>query len=172
MFDPLGKIRSAELNYFGTWHDAALGDKIGTSFINHAPDYCACVDQGFCRSGHMEGIFVGPISKRQRRALHPITKELVLKRHNTYVSLRQSSEWGMRALQGTFPRLKARLCSDFKDRGDLIESIIFLHNFRTELVGLNQIKTVFDPHYEQYINVDGYDRIKSYYADLDGMDEE
>ena len=30
-------------------------------------------------------------------------------------------------------------------------------------MGLNQIKTVFDPEYEQYINLEGYDRISQYY---------
>jgi hypothetical protein len=31
------------------------------------------------------------------------------------------------------------------------------------LVGSNQIKTVFDPEYERYINLEGYDRIRQYY---------
>ena len=30
--------------------------------------------------------------------------------------------------------------------------------------GLNQIATVFNPHYDQYVNVDGYDRIARYFA--------
>ena len=29
-------------------------------------------------------------------------------------------------------------------------------------MGLNQIKTVFDPKYERYINIEGYDRISEY----------
>ena len=33
----------------------------------------------------------------------------------------------------------------------VIQSIVLIHNFRTELVGLNQIATVFDPEYERYI---------------------
>jgi hypothetical protein len=48
-------------------------------------------------------------------------------------SLRQASEWGMRSLQGTFPRLKNRLPTDAKKRHDIIYSIILIHNFRTEL---------------------------------------
>ena len=69
----------------------------------------------------------------------------------------------MRALQGTFPRLKSRLTSDKQKRHDLILSIVLLHNFRTDCIGLNQIATVFNHHYEQFINVDGYDRIARYY---------
>ena len=43
-------------------------------------------------------------------------------------------------------------------RGDIL-----IHNFRTDIVGSNQIKTIFDPEYERYINLDGYDRISQYY---------
>ena len=45
----------------------------------------------------------------------------------------------------------------------VLESIIFINNFRTEIVGRNQISTVFDPEYEQVINLEGYDRIQKYY---------
>ena len=38
-----------------------------------------------------------------------------------------------------------------------------IHNFRTELVGSNQIKTVFDPKHEWYMKLEGYDRISQYY---------
>jgi hypothetical protein len=84
------------------------------------------------------------------------------------VSLRQSSEWGMRALQGTFARLKSRLTSDKVKRGEIVLSIALLHNYRTELIGLNQISTVFNPEYEEYISLDGYDRIARYF----GIEEE
>ncbi len=80
-----------------------------------------------------------------------------------YVSLRQSSEWGMRALQGTFSRMKSRLTSNSKVRKYILESIILLHNFRTVKIGLNQIAVVFNPHYEECINITGYDRIARYY---------
>ncbi len=38
-----------------------------------------------------------------------------------------------------------------------------MHNFRTEIVGHNQITEVFAPEYEQVINIHGYDRIRQYY---------
>ena len=44
-----------------------------------------------------------------------------------------------------------------------MESIILIHNFRTDIVGSNQIKTVFDPEYKRYINLDGYDLISQCY---------
>ena len=105
------------------------------------------------------------MSRKQKRKLAPNLRELILRQHDVYVSLRQASEWGMRALQGSFARLKSRLESDAEQREELVLAIIYLHNYRTEEVGLNQIATVFNEEYEQYINIEGYDRIARYYAD-------
>jgi len=88
----------------------------------------------------------------------------MLARHALYISLRQASEWGMRSLQGTFSRLKSRLTSDKLKRKNIIYGIVLLHNFRTEFVGLNQIATVFNPMYEQYIHLETYDRIARYFG--------
>jgi hypothetical protein len=125
--------------------------------------FAFCVDQGFARNGVLYDKFVGPLSARARRQLAPALRELLMEKHGIYVSLRQASEWGMRALQGSFSRLKSRLTSDSAKRNDIILSILLLHNYRTECVGLNQITTVFNPEYEQYINLDTYDKIARYF---------
>ena len=96
------------------------------------------------------------------RKLVPEVRQILLERAHRYVSLRQSAEWGIRALQGTFTRLKSRLTSNNRIRSLIIETILLLSNFRTTHVGLNQIATVFNPHNEQIINLDGYDRISRY----------
>ncbi len=151
----------------GSWHDSHVAEPLITVVLEKIVDqgfsYKVCVDQGFCRSGELYDVFVGPMSKKKRRALAPLLRPYLIELHNRYVSLRQSSEWGMRSLQGIFSRLKARLKSDTKTRGLIIQSILLLHNFRTSKVGLNQIAEVFSPHYEQVINFDGYDRIGRYY---------
>jgi hypothetical protein len=84
---------------------------------------------------------------------------------NVYTSLRQASEWGMRGLQGTFPRCKKRLPSNKEKRRRVLECIILVHNFRTEVVGHNQISEVFALEYERVINIHGYDRIRRYYLE-------
>ena len=66
---------------------------------------------------------------------------------------------GNEGLQGSFARLKSKLTSYKSTRKLIINCIVFLHNFRTHYVGLNQISTVFNPEYERFINVVGYDRI-------------
>ena len=114
------------------------------------------MDQGFPRSGVLFGRFVGPLSVKARRNLSPQFREFLIEKHGIYVSLRQASEWGMRALQGTFSPLKSRLSSNKNKILDIILSVVLLHNFWTEYVGLNQISTVFNPHYGQYINIKAY----------------
>ena len=49
----------------------------------------------------------------------------------------------------------------------MLESIVLIHNFCTEFVGSNQIQSVFDPEYERYVNLEGYDRISRYYLSTD-----
>jgi hypothetical protein len=48
------------------------------------------------------------MSKKMKKKLSPNLLPL----HERKILLRQASEWGMRALQGTFSRLKSRLTSD------------------------------------------------------------
>ena len=59
-------------------------------------------------------------------------------------SYRQTAEWGMRAIQGSFGRLRIPLDISDKDaRADLLEVCVRLHNLRTQRVGHNQIRTVY-----------------------------
>ena len=50
--------------------------------------------------------------------------------------------------------------------------IILLHNFRTDVVGLNHIATVFNVEYEIYIDVRNYDHIAQYYEQVEDSDED
>lgn len=163
VFSPEGKIFCAAINFPGSWHDSLVANRIINTSEAKLGHYAICVDQGFPRSGRMFDKFVGPISARMRRNLLPELREPILRKHALYVSLRQGAEWGMRSLQGTFTRLKARLTSLKTRRRTILLSILYLHNFRTHHVGLNQIATVFNPQYEQVINLEGNDRIARYY---------
>jgi hypothetical protein len=69
----------------------------------------------------------------------------------------------MRGLQETFPRWKKRLPSNHFQRRLVIEAIVLIHNHGTELVGFNQINTVFDSEYVHIQNLEGYDRIAQHY---------
>ncbi len=56
--------------------------------------------------------------------------------------------------------------SDKEKRRRVLECVVLVHNFRTEILGNNQISAVFAPKYEQVININGYDRIRRYYLEL------
>ena len=51
------------------------------------------------------------------------------------------------------------LSTESDKRTLVLESTVLIHNVCIELVGTNQIKTVFDPEYEHIINLEGCDRI-------------
>ena len=168
-YGPDGKVFLAAINFPGSWHDGSITANILPYIRERIGNYKMCVDQGFPRSGDASFILVGPISRRQARRLAANLRQYLLTISNVYVSLRQASEWGMRGLQGTFPRFKKRLPGNAFKRSLVIKSIVFIHNFRTEIVGLNQIRTVFDPEYERYISLHGYDRIRRYYFTNDDV---
>lgn len=162
LFLPTGKIAFACINYPGSWHDTQVCADLIAVVLEHIGWYAICVDQGFPRSGPLFERFVGPLSRRMRRRLAPALR-ILLVLHAVYISLRQASEWGMRAIQGTFCRIKSRLTSDKEIRRKILLSVVLPQNFRTEIMGINQIAAVFNPHYEQFVNLDGYDRIARYF---------
>ena len=174
-YGPDGKVFFAAINFPGSWADGSMTAR----FLGHLKakigEYKICVDQGFPRSGDAYGTLVGPVTKRAARRLHRDVRDYLLRISNVHTSLRQASEWGMRGLQGTFPRCKKRLPSDSEQRRLVLESIVLVHNFRTEYVGYSQIKSVFDPEYVRVENLHGYDQISQYYfrpgdynSDIDG----
>jgi hypothetical protein len=134
-------------------------------------NYKICVDQGFPWSEDAASILVGPISQEQVQTLAANLQPYLLCLSNVYLSLQQASEWGMRGLQGSFPCCKRRLPGNPVKHKLVITSIVLIHNFRTELVGLNQIKIVFDPQYEMYISLMGYDRIRMCYFNQDDVED-
>lgn len=61
-------------------------------------------------------------------------------------SVRQFSEWGMRGLQGSFPRLKDTLAYEERgERSTILELIVHVYNVRSTLVGINQILNSYMP---------------------------
>ena len=66
------------------------------------------------------------------------------------LSYRQTAEWGMRALQGSFGRLRIPLeIGNQEGCGDMLEICVRLHNLCACCVGHNQIRTVYMPLWQQ-----------------------
>ena len=68
-------------------------------------------------------------------------------------SMRQSVEWGMRAIQSSFPRLKDRfLYEENGERRIIFKFMLLLYNVRARRVGINQIRNTYMPHLNKDVN--------------------
>lgn len=74
-------------------------------------------------------------------------------------SVRQAAEWGMKAVQSAFPRVKDKIhCEEGGERKIYLMLLVLLCNMPLELVGLNQIRNVFVP---------GWSRDSAYFVESD-----
>jgi len=67
--------------------------------------------------------------------------------------MRQAVEWGMCAIQSSFPRLKDTFV--YEDTGEhriLMKMVCLLYNLCACTVGINQIKNVFMKHLNEDAN--------------------
>jgi hypothetical protein len=97
----------------------------------------------------------GPYVIKSNQSIHrtPNAQDYLMLDEAT--AMRQAAKWGMYALRSSFERLRGTLWYDTTGlRSNIIESILLLHNWRANTVGINQTKIVFMPHLTQ--NVDQY----------------
>ena len=65
--------------------------------------------------------------------------------------MRQSAEWGMRAIQSSFPRLKDTL--PYEEHGErrlIFSSLFLIYNLWACLVGLNQLQNEYFPIFREH----------------------
>jgi len=145
VFTPDGLIISCALNFPGCVHDSLVADygNVYEKLKDH-------VDR-FGGKGVGDSAFTSSrcpfIIKSARTLDNPTDYETALNEDAT--SLRQTAEWGMRAFQGSFPRLKEDIV--YEENGErylLLSSAVLLYNFRARYVGFNQIRSVFLPQLE------------------------
>lgn len=146
VFAPNGVVIACAINAPGAMHDSTVAEwgriyeKLQVGFDQHG-GRCV-VDSAFCKSHYpfllksSQDCVVGSDGTRE---------SIVTLRQAT--SARQASEWGMRAFQGTFPRLKDRFV--YEERGErkaVLTCMVLLYNLRSRLVGINQILHSYMPH--------------------------
>ena len=143
-----GEIIGCRTNCPGSWHDSRVAEGIYDKLEHETPDgYCVVADTAF-PTGH--GRIAGKIRVPLKAGVN-LPQDSAQRKHafqlsRSILSYRQTAEWGMRELQGSFGRLRIPLeIEDMEKRADLIESCFRLHNLRTRLVGINQIKNVYVP---------------------------
>ena len=68
-------------------------------------------------------------------------------------SMRQSAEWGMRAIQASFPCLKDRLTyEEFGEQRLIMKLMLLLYNVQARKVGINQILNTYMPALQRDAN--------------------
>lgn len=146
-----GEIIHAGVNFPGSWHDSKLAYASGLIYPKLSdrmtpPGFAILGDSAFAVERKVSDGKIVRSRKSNERAFIPESLELaaidtILQR--VMPSERQSAEWGVRAIKGTFGRLKVPLSADSSKRKRLLRICVHLFNFRTRYVGLNQIRTTF-----------------------------
>lgn len=143
-----GVITAAVLNSPGSWHDSHVARPIYKMLHNDLPDgYYLVADTAFPRgTASIAGKIRAPLKSGESLPADTIEQDKVIRFNRQLLSYRQTAEWGMRMLQGSFGRLRVPLdINDEKGRQDLLELCMRLSNIRAECVGINQIRNVYMP---------------------------
>jgi hypothetical protein len=152
LFSPDGKIRACYVNAPGSVHDSTMAkwgglyQKIDDMYRIHGVKIV--VDSAFA-SDARDSVYKSYQNNIDNDG--NVRQAFDIQRQATAV--RQLSEWGMRALQASFPRLKDRMIYEENGERRLIMNMIVLRcNFRASVVGLNQIQSTFMPWLERNAN--------------------
>ncbi|KAH9944896.1 hypothetical protein B0H21DRAFT_436067 [Amylocystis lapponica] len=87
-----------------------------------------------------------PLKQGDRVARNPLIRGRVMAFNRQLLSYRQTAEWGMRGLQGSFGRLRLPLdIHRIKRRQSLLENCVRMNNVRARLIGISQIRNVYMP---------------------------
>ena len=138
VFCPDGKIVLCLLNAPGTFHDSTMADYGMYDRLQKIFTLCGgkvVVDSAFKMANADYLVKSQQADPRDRNLL-------LLNRQAT--SVRQLSEWGMRMVQGQFPRLKDSLLYEEKgDRQVILSLMVHLYNFHCSTVGINTIQNSY-----------------------------
>ena len=136
-FAPNGSIITCTLNAPGTWHDSTLAhwgymySKLQKCWEDHRGK--VLMDSVFA-SNMYEFI----IQSSQNVPVTEGHQAMLLGQQAT--SCQQAAEWGIRGLQGSFPRLRDRIVYEENgERAIILKFITLLYSYRVQTVGINQI---------------------------------
>jgi len=138
-----GRVIMAVMNAPGSIHDSTLaewGDVYSELEVVHGrTGGVCCVDSAFAANKN-------PYLIKSSQSISGHESPLQMLQKDQATSLRQAAEWGMRAIQGAFPRLKDAI--HYEENGErrvFLSLVPLLYNFRPETVGLNQLRNTYCP---------------------------
>ncbi len=138
VFCPDRKIPLCLLNAPGTFHDSTMADYgiySGIEYIHTISGGKVVVDSAF---NTVSAPYL--IKSAQTDPMN----EYGLRLNRQATSIRQLSEWGMRMIQGSFPRLKESLCYEEKgDRRVILRLMVSLSNFTCSNMGMDIIQNSY-----------------------------
>jgi len=156
VFSMDGRIILCALNAPGLVHDSTLAEWCGMydkleAMYQRTGGVC-CLDSAFAAAS---APYLMKSSGNVTKAKNPVE----VRRISQATSVRQASEWGMRAIQGAFPRTKDTL--QYEEAGErkiYLMLMALLYNTRLELIGLNEIRNVYLPAWSRDFDnlMDGY----------------
>jgi hypothetical protein len=156
-FCPDGTIPIAAFNMPGSFHDSTVAEyggvyaKLGEMFDKYGVKCTA--DSAF---GGKQYPFLIKSSQDPLLATGETQEEIVaqVRTQLEATSMRQAAEWGMRAVQSSFPRLKDRFIYEEEgERQRVLHSMFLLYNLRTRMVGINQIRNYYMPFLQMNGNI-------------------
>jgi len=144
-FNVPGSVHDSQVAHWGKVYDKfeAVYDETGGK---------CTVDSVF---GKVNNPFLIKSSQDYHVSTMPTCEEqrLDLQRKRQATLMRQAAEWGMRAIQSSFPCLKDTFVyEDTGERHILMKMLCLLYNLRARSVGINQIKNVFMKQLEEDTN--------------------
>jgi hypothetical protein len=138
-----GRIIHGLMNAPGSLHDSTLAEwggiyKALEEVFVRTRGVC-CVDSAFASTN-------APYLIKSSDNTTTCGDALELVRREQATSLRQAAEWGMRAIQGAFPRMKDAIrIEENGERAVILNLLPLLYNYRLAKVGLNQLRNVYVP---------------------------
>jgi hypothetical protein len=126
-FAPSGLIVAYTVNAPGSWHDSIIAESGGLysklQIIHEHTGGITVVDSAFSKKRCPFLIKSGKAKVGETMAARTLRRQAT--------ALRQSAEWGMRAIQGSFPRLKEKMLFSEKmeDRKAFLHMISMSFNF-------------------------------------------
>ena len=155
VFCPDGTIPICCFNVPGSVHDSLMAEW-GSVYDKLGRVYACCggkctVDSAFSRKSHPYLIKPSQTEFGEENC-QEFAANVQLNAEAT--SMRQSADWGMRALQVSFPRLKDRfIYEEYGKRRVMFKMILLLFNLRVRRVGINQIRSTYMPALHVNANV-------------------
>ncbi|KAF4604531.1 hypothetical protein EYR40_003305 [Pleurotus pulmonarius] len=147
VFSPLGTIIAAVLNSPGSWHDSHSAARVYEKLKGIPSGFFLVADSAFPRGAKdIAGKIKTPVKDGDQLPTNPLDRRMLLEENAQLLSYRQTAEWGMRIIQGSFGRLRVPLpIANTKERAELLEIVCRLSNVRATCVGINQIRQVYYP---------------------------